>query len=72
MFSFTTTRPHRADWTPADLIYKYAKENGLKYITTALFSQYLEVNGHGYQYHHYFIDTDGTTDKITVFLALAY
>ena len=48
------------------------KEHGLKHITTALFTQYIEISGHGYKYHHYFIDTDGTTDKITVFLALAY
>ena len=72
MLSFTTTRPHGANWTPAQLIYSYAKENGLKHITTALFTQYIEISGHGYKYSHYVIDTDGTTDKITVFLALAY
>lgn len=69
MISFTTTRPHNANWTPSELIYKYAKEKGYKYANTPLFTKYIEIGGK-YTYDHYTIKRIGETDEITIFLKM--
>ena len=71
MISFKFTQDERKNFTPAQKIFQYAKENGLNCYNTQFGTQILEMNGNDYTYHHYTITNNGNgTETIEIFLAI--
>ena len=71
MIHFTIEKPHKANFTPSELIYQWSKAHGIPYKITSLFTKYVTINGLDYTYHHWSIQPkDAETDVITVYLAL--
>jgi hypothetical protein len=69
MISFKIEKPHKANFTPSDLIYSWCKSNNLEYKITSLLTKYVTVAGNDYTYDHWTIEQkDETTDIITVYL----
>ena len=64
---FTTYRPRGANFTPAALIYEWAKATGAENWQT-LDGIRVRAGGGVWRYQHYEIDDDGDRDRITVYL----
>lgn len=70
MINFCTTHKRGENFTPASLIYRYAKENNLKTFYS-YGSIYIVIRGMVYGYYCYAIEgNDDSTETVTVFLAL--
>ena len=73
MKSFIVMRPRRANYTPADLMFAYAKDSHSEYVKAvrgaACGELHMIISGVEYKYHHWQIDELlGGIDRITVFL----
>lgn len=65
--TFTAHRPHKANWTPGSLIYEWAKANRFESWNT-IDGIKVRVRGAVMEYDHLHIDTEGETDRITVYM----
>lgn len=73
MMKICVNRPRRANYTPADLMFSYAKDhawNGVKAERIAEYGELaLRIEGKLYRYHHWAINELPTgMDNITLYL----
>lgn len=63
------TRPRISNYTPADLIAQWARENGRPYANTRYGKPFLSIGGLPFAYDHWNIEPiNSTADRITITL----